>query len=123
MSRMLVTVEGVATGDISEVKVSGLYLNGKCDLSSDLPVAVALTESPSIITAFKASDGFECIVMPQTTAEPIKVSFTLSDISYEWTSSENITFESGKSYSLKLTYSDATKSGSAQLKGSLTQNP
>jgi|LSQX01.1.fsa_nt_gb hypothetical protein len=123
MSRMLVTVEGVATGDISEVKVSGLYLNGKCDLSSDLPVAVALTESPSIITAFKASDGFECIVMPQTTAEPIKVSFTLSDISYEWTSSDNITFESGKSYSLKLTYSDATKSGSAQLKGSLTQNP
>lgn len=61
------------------------------------------TWSPAANKASKATASYECILIPQTVdADKFSITFTLGGKAYKWTSTDAVTFESGKVHILPL---------------------
>ncbi len=71
--------------------------------------ASANTWTPATDATGKAVATYHCILIPQTVAAgTFSVTFTLGGTNYKWAPTQDITFESGKEYTLPLAVGDDT---------------
>lgn len=102
-----------STTDIYSVAINGTYPNAtyseetqECSVKKDdSPQAIDMHPSSALSQdSNKHSFGkYEVILMPQTIeANQFTVSFMVGDRKFEWTSTDAVTLESGKIYTLKL---------------------
>lgn len=110
MSKLIITI--VSESEVADVKVGGTFHCRKF-----YPTATDESSRWGEITSLKILDvtackdsydeengisKYEVILTPQTTEEPLSVSFTMGGKNYKWTSDASVTLQSGKVYTLEL---------------------
>ena len=131
------TANGLTTDPIESATIKGIYNSADIDVWGN-PVKVSLvtsgetgtlgkiTATPGTFTPVNnaeanATKKFSCIVLPQKLSKDnFSVSLlTTTGKKYEWSPASDITIESGKKYTLKLTMGD----DKLVLKNGITANP
>ena len=108
----------LAADPIKEVLVKGAKLEGTCNFASQSVTVLEEASAASVKaaqTSFTAADTFSinaaaiysCILIPQTLAArafsvDMKINIDRDDRVYKWTSTQALTLEAGKKYTLKL---------------------
>ena len=119
MSKINLSIElrdefhGTTTPTFSDVNIEGTFTSGgyaisNQEIESDPAVNPKTIKLLEISTPTEDQNNhthveYEAILMPQTVeANIFKVSFKVGERNFEWTSTESITLEGGKKYTLKL---------------------
>lgn len=95
--------------EVSNVKVEGTVLTGKCNLRREPATVEVSDDMPLAIAPFKTAQGtYECMIVPQTAAK-LTVTFRAGGHKYRWTPSGEVTFAPNTAYTLPLSVSAVGK--------------
>lgn len=70
-------MEDAAISKLGDMAVNGTIVGGICDLSVPEPVVIPREDAvATTIAPYKGTDGYECILLPQTIIEGFSVNFS-----------------------------------------------
>ena len=68
------------------------------------------------IAPYKGTDGYECILLPQTIIEGFSVNFSYDGKLYIWTAEEPIELQKGVEHTLTLNVNETARLATMQMK-------
>ena len=97
--------------------VNGTIVGGICDLSVPEPVVIPREDAvATTIAPYKGTDGYECILLPQTIIEGFSVNFSYDGKLYIWTAEEPIELQKGVEHTLALNVNETARLATMQMK-------
>ena len=123
MSKLIIKVtvnngmEDAAISKLGDMAVNGTIVGGICDLSVPEPVFIPREDAvATTIAPYKGTDGYECILLPQTIIEGFSVNFSYDGKLYIWTAEEPIELQKGVEHTLTLNVNETARLATMQMK-------
>ena len=123
MSKLIIKVtvnngmEDAAISKLGDMAVNGTIVGGICDLSVPEPVVIPREDAvATTIAPYKGTDGYECILLPQTIIEGFSVNFSYDGKLYIWTAEEPIELQKGVEHTLTLNVNETARLATMQMK-------
>ena len=123
MSKLIIKVtvnngmEDAAISKLGDMAVNGTIAGGICDLSVPEPVFIPREDAvATTIAPYKGTDGYECILLPQTIIEGFSVNFSYDGKLYIWTAEEPIELQKGVEHTLTLNVNETARLATMQMK-------
>lgn len=123
MSKLIIKVtvnngmEDAAISKLGDMAVNGTIVGGICDLSVPEPVFIPREDVvATTIAPYKGTDGYECILLPQTIIEGFSVNFSYDGKLYIWTAEEPIELQKGVEHTLTLNVNETARLATMQMK-------
>jgi hypothetical protein len=100
-----------------DMAVNGTIVGGICDLSVPEPVFIPREDAvATTIAPYKGTDGYECILLPQTIIEGFSVNFSYDGKLDIWTAEEPIELQKGVEHTLTLNVNETARLATMQMK-------
>ena len=110
-------MEDAAISKLGDMAVNGTIAGGICDLSVPEPVVIPREDAvTTTIAPYKGTDGYECILLPQTIIEGFSVNFSYDGKLYIWTAEEPIELQKGVEHTLTLNVNETARLATMQMK-------